>query len=254
VAKVAFDGPTLDVAANGLHLKANLEKQERLVCEGEEPGAADFLLAIDGKDLGREILQDVEPIAAYRRMMESPDSAGALVPGRPFEVESAPLIMPPFQVGEDPAASGGKFVWMPGRPGEPGGSPNARAVIPVRVPAAGTYYLWARILTPTPSDDSFFFRIRFFSPIGRPDSRPQGWPACRPMGEKNWQGPKELLPRTDWQPGVRKSWEWAPVELGPGKQRALTLPAGVMVLEVICREDGSKMDQILLTPDPNWKP
>jgi hypothetical protein len=98
----------------------------------------------------------------------------------------------------------------------------------MRVPAAGAYYLWARILTPTPSDDSFFFRIR--------------------------QGPKELLPRTDWQPGTHKNWEWAPVELGAAKQRALMLPAGMVVLEVICREDGSKMDQLLLTPDAHWKP
>ena len=227
-AKAVLEGPILDVTASGLRLKANIEKQERLACEGDDPGAADLLLAVDGKDLGREALQDVEPIAKYRRVLESPNGEGALTPDRPFEIENAALIIPPFEVGEDPAASGGKFAWMPGKPGEPGGDTNARAVIPVRVPTAGAYYLWARILTPTPSDDSFFFRIR--------------------------QGSKELLPRTDWHTGTHTSWAWSPVELGAAKQRAITLPAGVVLLEVICREDGSKMDQIVLTPDADRKP
>jgi hypothetical protein len=60
-ANAKHDGTTLDVSAQGergpLHLVGNLKTNERLKCEGDEPGAADFLLAVDGCDIGREILK-----------------------------------------------------------------------------------------------------------------------------------------------------------------------------------------------------
>ena len=61
-AHAKYDGTTLDVSAQGergpLHLVGNLKTNERLKCEGDEPGAADFLLAVDGRDIGREILKE----------------------------------------------------------------------------------------------------------------------------------------------------------------------------------------------------
>lgn len=231
-AKAVFDGNTLEVAASGLRaplrLKADLETSRRLICEGEEPGTEDMLLAIDGKDLGREILQDVDPIARYRGRLDSADNRALAIPDRPFELESAAFIMPPFEVGEDSAASNGKFVWYPGEPGAKGGGGNGRALVPIQVPAAGTYYLWARVLTPTPEDDSFRIRVR--------------------------QGSTELVPLSDWHTGVHPAWEWVPVELDPGKLRAVNLPAGMVLLEVLCRETGAKIDQIWLTADTDRKP
>jgi len=67
-ATAKYDGTTLEVSAQGEHgtlrLAGNLKTGDRLVCEGEEPGAANALLSIDGRDIGREILRDVEPVAA----------------------------------------------------------------------------------------------------------------------------------------------------------------------------------------------
>jgi hypothetical protein len=231
-ATAQFDGTTLEVSGQGLQgplrLKANLATSERLVCEGEEPGAAAALLSVDGRDYGREILGGVAPVASYRRMLESPANAKSAVPDRPFEAESAAFIVPPFTVGQDDDASGGKFVWVPGRPGLGGGSNGARAIIPVRLPAAGTYYLWGRVQAPTPDDDSFRIRIR--------------------------QGAKELLPMSDWPAGVHAKWEWTRMELGPAKLHAVELPAGQVLLEIFCREDGTKIDQVFLTADPAREP
>jgi hypothetical protein len=46
-----------------LRLRANLATRERLALEGGEPGAEGFLLAINGRDYGREILRQVPAIA-----------------------------------------------------------------------------------------------------------------------------------------------------------------------------------------------
>ena len=79
-----------------------------------------------------------------------------------------------------------------------------------------------------PLDDSFFIRIR--------------------------KGGTELLPLSEWATGIHKTWEWAPVELGPQKLRTFNLPAGLVLLEIIGREDGTKIDQILITANDRWKP
>jgi len=146
------------------------------------------------------------------------------LPEQPFEAEEAPLILFPFEVGKDPEASGGRFLWVPGASGGQGSAIEAKAFFLLRIPRAGQYFLWARVQTPTPEDDSFFIRLR--------------------------QGKRELIPQTEWHTGVHPHWEWVPVELGkPGAepQRTLELPAGVVMLEVMGREDGAKMDRLLLT-------
>ena len=51
-----------------------------------------------------------------------------------------------------------------------------------------------------------------------------------------------------------RRWEWAPMELGSRKQRAVKLPVGIVLLEIICREDGTMMDQALLTADAKHTP
>ncbi|MBN2449062.1 MAG: hypothetical protein JXR77_01655 [Lentisphaeria bacterium] len=231
-ASAAFDGTTLEVTAQGIHaplrLRANLETYDRQVCAGEEPGAAEALLAVDGRDLGREILAAVDPIAAYRELLESLDSGNIGRPDQPFEAEDAAFLLWPFQKGADPAASGGAFVWQPGEPGLGGGSSGARALIPFLLPAPGPYYLWARVQAPTPDDDSFRIRIR--------------------------QGADERVPASDWHTGVHTAWEWVPAELGAEKQRALDLPEGLVLIEILCREDGTKIDQIWLTADAERTP
>ncbi len=221
-ASVKQEGEIVDITVPGeeapLRIKANMDTWERLSEEEEQEG----ILWVNGSERGQSILQEVEPVSTFRRLLTG-EGVPMVEPERPFEAEAAPLILSPFEVSEDPQASKGRFLWVPGAPGERGNALEARAFFLLRVPKAGRYSLWARVQTPTPEDDSFFIRLS--------------------------QGKRELFPLTEWHTGVHPQWEWVLVELGkPGTQlqRVLELPAGVVMLEVVGREDGAKIDCFVL--------
>jgi len=218
-------GPRVDAVAGALHVAADVVARRALVARGGEPGTDKRLLAVNGRDHGREILSKVPGIARYQTLIESVAAAAEDAPkaGGPIEAEAAAIIVPPFRVDADQTASGGRFVWMPGEPGGKGGSSLGRAVWLVHVPAGGQYGLSARVRTPTPSDDSFFVRVR--------------------------QAGRDVLPKTDWHTGRHTKWQWA--EVTPANARSplrFRLERGVAVVEFSCREDGAMLDAVRLAP------
>ncbi|HUS90585.1 MAG TPA: hypothetical protein VM695_02005 [Phycisphaerae bacterium] len=234
--ELASSGDRVEAAALGLRgrlrVAADLAARKRLAAEGAEPGTEGLLLAVNGRDLGRELLGPVDVIARYRRLLAAATAGAKDAPeaGDTIEAEAAAMIVPPFHVGADPAASGGKFVWVPGEPGGKGSSNLARAVWLVHVPAAGSYRLAARVRTPTPDDDSFFVRIR--------------------------QDGRDVLVRTDWHTGRHTAWEWADATAGSKQQPiAAALRPGLAVIEFSCREDGAALDAFrLVRTDTNGAP
>jgi len=214
-----------------LRLAADVASRERLVRAGEEPWAKDVLLAVDGRDHGRELLRHVGAIPRYRRLLDAAARGGerAPRPGQVIEAEAAALVLSPFRLDAEKGASGGKFLWMPGKPGGKGGSGSARALWLVHVPKAGPHTLWGRIQAPTPDDDSFHVRVR--------------------------QAGRDVLPRTDWHTGVHEQWEWT--QLATTRERtpqAIDLAAGAALIELSCREDGTRLDALFLSPDPDARP
>jgi hypothetical protein len=210
-----------------LRLRVNLEKRERLAIEGDEPGAEDRLLAVNGRDTGRELLREVPVVARYREVLAAARTGaeGAAKAGEVVQAEDAAFVIAPFQVDEAKDAAGGKFLWMPGKVGEAGpGSRVARAVWLVNVPEAGNYTLWGRVLAPTSSDDSFFVRVE--------------------------QNGRAALPRTAWHTGRHEAWEWAQVT-SEATRKPVTVPLrpGAALIEFACREDGTKLDALLLAPE-----
>ena len=234
--KVAIKVPCYGAYADSrvlpwLRLVADVSKRERLATEGEGPGAAEALLAVNGHDLGHEILDGLPPVAQYCRLLDATrrGARSALKAEQIIEAEAAALIIPPFQIDAGANASGGKFLWMPGEPDGKGGSSMARAMWLVHVPKAGDYTLWGRIQAPTPSDDSFWVRVR--------------------------QNGREALPHTDWHTGVHKQWEWTRLVTGRDRQpRPIPLKAGVATVEFRCREDGTRLDALFLAADPTAQP
>jgi hypothetical protein len=232
---VKIDGHVVEVAATGssgaMRLRANLATRQRLMIAGHPRGAQDLLLGVNGFDYGRQILRRVPAVARYERVLDAArrGEKGSARAEEVFEAEVAAFIAAPFRSDEAKGASGGKFLWMPGEPGGKGGSSVARALYLVNVPKAASYTLWGRIQAPTPSDDSFYVRIR--------------------------QGRSEIVAPTDWHTGTHKTWEWAALTRGSTREPvAIPLAAGVALLEIRCREDGTRLDALFLTAKPGARP
>jgi len=64
---------------------------------------------------------------------------------RAIEAEKADKIEAPMIVSDDAKASGGKFIWMEGKPATGGGGKGWAEFI-INLPKAGTYALWGKVL------------------------------------------------------------------------------------------------------------
>jgi len=137
------------------------------------------------------------------------------------EAESG-TVTAPMQIQADAAASGGSYVTVAaGNNSKSSAPPDGSTVIPFTVGAAGTYQLWGRVIAPTNDDDSFWVRV---------DNGP-------------W---------TDWNDiPAGSSWHWATVtDDSKGDAIVLTgLAAGAHTVAVAYREDGARLDRVLITND-----
>jgi hypothetical protein len=186
------------------------------------------VLEVNGVDLGRRILGGVEPIKSFEaQRAAAPTTALSVGTGIYVEAEAGHLV-PTMVVGEDAEASGGRFVWMPGEAGEQKFGEGSATWL-LDVPREGTYYVWGRVLAPTPSEDSFYVRV--FSPLIEPVSQ------------------------AEWHLGTHPSWAWEPLKLDKAPEPTpLLLPAGEVSLQLRVREDGTKIDRLCITPDPLQEP
>lgn len=180
------------------------------------------LIEHDGRDIGAPILRRVEPVRSL--VAQPPPQPIRGEPGKPirWEAETGRLV-PFFAVGEDQRASGGKFVWLPGDPGQPGGADLGSVSWNIRLTSGGGYQLRGRVKSPTSSDDSF--RLRLLAAGG-------GMPAP-----------------VDWSVGVHKEWTWVWFnDPATRKPKVFDLATGATTIEILPREDGTCIDQLELVP------
>ena len=189
------------------------------------------VLAVNGRDLGKEILGEVPGLVAYRAAQEAAKKkiAANRLPisfnrDLVWEAETG-CIEGKMRIDRDPEAQGGAFVW------QSNDETGAGCVSwQIDVAEAGTYYLWGRVFAPTPSDDSFFVAVT------------RGDYAC--VGKRG----RAVLPRSDWPTGVtHDAWKWVPFK------GALKLPKGPVVLTVSVRENGTKLDRLALSSERELK-
>lgn len=193
-----------------------------------KPAYPRSLLAVDGNDVGRKLLERIEPVKSFAADDRQTAPVAVTANGIFWEAERARLL-PPMSAGQEVSASGGKFIWMPAAPGERASSSSGRAAYRLQVTRAGTYYLWGRVLSPTPENDSFFVRAI--------------------------HGHATVLPQTAWPLGTRKQWQWVRLnQEGTTNALPLALPEGDIALEIRVREAGSRLDRLLLTPIANTQP
>jgi hypothetical protein len=223
----------------------------RIVVPGEEgpvaiaadapfgPGAVELtprplagIFELNGRELGRPLLAEIEPARSCKRSIDQPINvpAGASLT---LEAEDG-LIFPDMVVEEDSKASGGRFLWQPQILGpsfgfEANELKAGEVYWPLEVVQAGAYFLWGRTSAADEKSDSFFVEV---------------------LDESH-----AIVPRAAWSVPVNSQWRWNPVKLSkPAGPTPLNLPAGRCYLHFLAREPGTKLDALFLTPNAEEQP
>jgi len=146
-----------------------------------------------------------------------------------IEAESANTITYPMYIGDDPVASGSKYIGTTNQVGDSSDNPPAPAGTATYTftVAGGTYKISCRIIIP--SDDSFWVRIPGATTQTTNDA--SGW--------VKWADPPNS-----------NNWYWHDVfsDSDPGNPTVqFTMPAGTYTLEIAYREDGALLDVIVIS-------
>ncbi|MFI6503212.1 glycosyl hydrolase family 28 protein [Nonomuraea typhae] len=143
------------------------------------------------------------------------------VPGNPVSLygEAEAAVTAPMQVQPDPAASGGSYVSVaPGNNSQAAAPSTGHATLAFTVPGPGSFKVWARVIAPTTSDDSFWVRADGGA----------------------WTSWNNIPPGT--------SWHWAPLPV------TYDLSAGAHTVTFAYREDGARLDRVAISSDPSFTP
>lgn len=192
-----------------------------------EPEPSRAILELDGQEIGRGILETIDPNhaeigrGAWPRPIEVP-SEGTVA----WEAEDG-LVVHGMAVVDDAEASAGRCVVHP-LPRPVARSPGSVTWL-LRVARPGRHYLWARVLAPDEKTNSFDLLVE---------------------GDTD-----QILPATAWHLRLRAAWNWQPWSRGEKEAASpLDLPAGLVWLQIRSREPGTKIDRFALTTTPEERP
>lgn len=199
------------------------------------------LLSCDGCNMSTcdpggqpDAASDAAPIAPDAPLQDSSSEAVTIV----LEAESANPLLSPFAVLEDENASGGAYISYLSDPMStepvtafrraeaPTVDSDGLATYVFTVPQSGDYRMWARVITPTLDEDSFWFQM---------DGGP--WILWNDMAHPS-------------------SWDW--VDIREFERRTqilvLSLAEGTHTLVVGYRELNAKLDKLLFASDLSYVP
>ena len=151
-------------------------------------------------------------------------------------------ITSPLMIKDDSAASGASYIEVVSGNNSQASMPVSEGLATYRFSVSttgGVHKMWGRVISPTANDDSFWIRIDTLvaDPLGGPSTVQTG-------------------PTVRWNDiAGGSSWHWAKViNDGTTAQFAFNLPIGDYVLTVGYREDGAKLDVMVLTDDTTFNP
>ena len=144
-----------------------------------------------------------------------------------IEAEATGTLTAPMEVGSDAMASGGEFVMapivsaMPMARAEPGDATDGIASYIFNVGAAGSYKIWGRVSIDTGETDSFWVRV----------------------DGGDWYQWNNLA--------LGAEWHWDDVHDSAAMDALVEfdLTAGQHTINVAWREEGAKLDKLLITDD-----
>jgi len=138
-----------------------------------------------------------------------------------FQAESE-NITSPLETVSDPNASAGAYIWKPSGSGDTT-TPDGAAEYTIDIPIAGEYVIWGRVIAPDGGCNSFFTSID--------------------AGED-----------FAWGVQIGSVWTWDSVNGNGQDPLVLNLSAGTHTLRISGREDGTKLDRLLITNDMAFVP
>ncbi|MDA3923707.1 MAG: hypothetical protein PF904_03300 [Kiritimatiellae bacterium] len=179
------------------------------------------VLALDGEDIGRAILEESSVVQEYIKNKTTmiPVTIAA------DTTTTWSVLKAAFTTPIERAADGHKeYLWSPEIDGARHGN-SGKTTWQLEIAKAGKYAIEAEILAPTPEDDSFFV-----SATGTNDTT--------------------ILPEFAWSTGTGDGWRWSRVTSRENKnpQQIFELPAGDIKLIFRTREAGIKISQLRLIP------
>jgi|694.fasta_scaffold72671_2 hypothetical protein len=149
------------------------------------------------------------------------------------EAESAETIEAPVVVVREaavpegskyvPGAANAAYLEIPQGKGNPPDNPHGLAVLTVNVPSDGDYTLWCRVWWEDECSNSFSVKINESAPFL--------------FGEN----------------ATYKTWHWMRYPVAR-TAKPITLKAGTNTLTVLNREDGVRLDQVILSADRRFVP
>jgi hypothetical protein len=136
-------------------------------------------------------------------------------------------INSPMQIDADASASEGQYIHVPN-----GAGTGGETTYSVSITEPGDYILWGRTLSPDGNNDSFFMEVD--------TSGDKLWDLQDRSGSWVWDKGSDRGTGTDQSP-----------EIDPV---VFSLSAGAHTIKVKQREDGTKLDKLLLTNDLGYTP
>ena len=190
-----------------------------------DPAPSRAVLELDGQDIGREVLDGAEPCTSFAAALTSQQVIDLPAQGAVRIEAEAGFVLPRMTVADD--GRGTRFVWQPDV--QPPVAASGSASWRLRVPVAGRYWLWGRVLAPDGTRDSFSLVVN--------DAN----------GGSILAGPWHL-PRS-------AEWAWRAATIGASRgPTPLDLPAGEVRITVLPRETGTRLAALWITTDPTARP
>jgi hypothetical protein len=167
-------------------------------------------------------------LASYRMISAARAQAAAARPVLVWREAEGGIVAAPMEVRSDPKASGHYYVEVAaGNESQSIAPASGHVDIRFSLPQAGTYKVWARVITPTDTDDSLWVK----------------------MDGSTW---------FNWnQIPLGAEWHWDDVhEIAGASSTPVTwsLTAGPHTLTIAYREDGARIDRVLITNDEHVVP
>ncbi|GHT26254.1 hypothetical protein FACS18942_03380 [Planctomycetales bacterium] len=215
---VAVSGTGLDTIGSKEKIKTDTVRLE-FIPNGIETGT----LELNGKELGRPILENIPAVAAFAKRTYGIKPIPITAKGTFWEAENECNI-PDDLIEKNDEAFGNKCVRI-----------NAECCWDLDIPEDGTYYLWARVFAADPESDSFFVSY------AKKHAQDRGY---------------DVQELGDWHISSGKDWRWVQLKIGNAAKDVcpIVFEKGLNRLILKPRETDGQVDKLFLTKDPKAKP